>query len=327
MTEKNFATQSLLDPHLQDRARGAIVGLAVADALGQSYEMGPRLEESVVLELRARGNFGLGEWTDDTCMAIGVALAAVEANLAEDSGLDKVASNFYDWYAFPKGIGTQTRIVMSYAQPRNAEGLLRESETLFSNAPDRAGNGSLMRTSPIALAYLKDVAELEVAARNISKLTHFNPVTQEACVIWTKAVRHAVLFGNTDGVHIAVSDLEPDRKNYWAEILKRAEQEAPATFSQNGWVVEALQVAWSAIHRTEVGCSDSYLKAIELCIRAGYDTDTTAAICGTLIGAVVGESNIPDNLKQQIHGWPGYKVSDLKVLADSIVARSYASRK
>lgn len=313
--------ESLIDPNLQDRARGSIVGLAVADALGQSYEMGPSLEDSVPIALRARGNFGLGEWTDDTCMAIGVALASVEANLSEDSGLDKVASHFFDWYAFPKGIGTQTRIVMSYAQPRNAEGLLRESKTLFSNAPDRAGNGSLMRTSPIALAYLQDEAGLEIAARNVSKLTHFNPITQEACVIWTKAVRHAVLFGNTDGVHLAVSELDPEPRKYWSEVLKRAEREPPSTFSQNGWVVEALQVAWSAINLTEEGSLDRYIQAIELCIRAGYDTDTTAAICGTLVGAVVGESNIPENLKAQIYGWPGYKVSDLKVLADSLVAR------
>jgi ADP-ribosylglycohydrolase len=311
------------DGDFQNRARGSIVGLAVADALGQSYEMGPSLDDSVPIELRARGNFGAGEWTDDTCMAIAVARAAAEANLTEDEGLDEVASHFFDWYAYPKGIGTQIRIVMSYAQPRNAEGLLRESETLFANAPDRAGNGSLMRTSPIALAYLDNVDELEKAARSVSKLTHFSPVTQEACVIWTKAVRHAVLFGNTDGLHLAVLDLEPEPRKYWTGILTRAESEPPDTFAQNGWVVEALQVAWSAINRAEVGSSDRYMEAIELCIRAGYDTDTTAAICGSLIGAVVGESNIPENLKKAIYGWPGYRVADLNALADSLVARSH----
>jgi ADP-ribosylglycohydrolase len=255
-------------------------------------------------------------------MAIGVALAAVQSDLSENSGLDKVASNFFEWYTYPKGIGTQIQIVMSYAQPRDAEGLLRESETLFGNAPEKAGNGSLMRTGPIALAYLNDVSGLEAAARNVSKLTHFNPVAQEACVIWTKAVRHAVLYGNTEGLALAVDDLGPEPRNYWAEILRKAEKEPPAYFSRNGWVVEALQVAWSAIVRTEVGSPERYLEAIELCIRAGYDTDTTAAICGSLVGAVVGESNIPEHLKNQIHGWPGYRVSDLNDIAYSLVSRS-----
>lgn len=305
-----------------DRAQGSLVGLAVGDALGQSYEMGPRLEDSVPIELRARAHFGAGEWTDDTCMAIGVALAAIQSDLREVSGLDKVASNFFDWYAYPKGIGTQIRIVMSHAQPRNAEGLLRESEILFGNAPDRAGNGSLMRTSPIALAYLNDVAGLEAAVRNVSKLTHFNPVAQEACVIWTKAVRHAVLCGNTDGLALAVDDLDPEPRRYWTEVLQKAEKEPPSSFPRNGWVVEALQVAWSAIVRTEVGSPDRYLDAIELCIRAGYDTDTTAAICGSLVGAVVGESNIPERLTSQIHGWPEYTASDLNEMAKSLVARS-----
>jgi ADP-ribosylglycohydrolase len=255
-------------------------------------------------------------------MAIGVALAAIQSDLQDTSGLDKVASNFFDWYAYPKGIGTQIRIVMKHAQPRNAEGLLRESEILFGNAPDRAGNGSLMRTSPIALAYLNDVAGLEAAARNVSKLTHFNPVAQEACVIWTKAVRHAVLYGNTDGLALAVDDLDTEPRSYWTEVLNKAEKEPPENFPRNGWVVAALQVAWSAIVRTEVGSPDRYLEAIELCIRAGYDTDTTAAICGSLVGAVVGESNIPEHLKSQIYGWPDYKASDLKEIAKSLVARS-----
>lgn len=305
-----------------DRARGSLVGLAVGDALGQSYEMGPVLEDSVSIELRARAHFGVGEWTDDTCMAIGVAQAAAQSDLRETSGLDKVASNFFDWYAYPKGIGTQIRIVMKYAQPRNAEGLLRESEILFGNAPDRVGNGSLMRTSPIALAYLNDVAGLEAAARNVSKLTHFHPVAQEACVIWTKAVRHAVLHGNTDGLALAVNDLDAEPRRYWSEVLNKAEEEPPASFKRNGWVVAALQVAWSAIVRTEVGSPDRYIKAVELCIRAGYDTDTTAAICGSLLGAVVGESSIPEGLKSQIYGWPGYKVADLNELANSLVRRS-----
>jgi ADP-ribosylglycohydrolase len=71
-----------------------------------------------------------------------------------------------------------------------------------------------------------------------------------------------------------------------------------------------------------VGSPDRYLEAIELCIRAGYDTDTTAAICGSLVGAVVGESSIPEHLKSQIYGWPDYKVSDLNEIAKSLVARS-----
>ena len=47
-----------------------------------------------------------------------------------------------------------------------------------------AGNGSLMRTAPVALAYLDDEAALVEAARAVSELTHYDPEAGDACVLW-----------------------------------------------------------------------------------------------------------------------------------------------
>jgi ADP-ribosyl-[dinitrogen reductase] hydrolase len=56
--------------------------------------------------------------------------------------------------------------------------------------------GSLMRTAPVALAYLDDPAGLAEAAMAVSALTHFDPSAGEACVLWSLAIRHAVLTAN-----------------------------------------------------------------------------------------------------------------------------------
>ena len=60
-----------------------------------------------------------------------------------------------------------------------------------------AGNGSLMRTAPLALAYLDDEAALVEAARAVSELTHFDAEAGDACVLWSLAIRHAILTGVT----------------------------------------------------------------------------------------------------------------------------------
>ncbi|WP_369028753.1 ADP-ribosylglycohydrolase family protein, partial [Nocardia farcinica] len=62
------------------------------------------------------------------------------------------------------------------------------------------GNGSLMRTGPVALAYLADPVECARAAGAIGLLTHHDQQAVEACKIWSHAIRHAILEANFDGV-------------------------------------------------------------------------------------------------------------------------------
>jgi hypothetical protein len=109
-----------------------------------------------------------------------------------------------------------------------------------------AGNGALMRTSPVALAHLGDADAIASAARAVSALTHHDPQAGEACVLWCLAIDHAVRTGKLE-VRIGLDHVGPQ----WAALLDEAEDAAPARFAaSNGWVVPALQAAWSAIVRT-----------------------------------------------------------------------------
>lgn len=55
--------------------------------------------------------------------------------------------------------------------------------------------------------------------------------------------------------------------------------------------------------------------ALEAAVRAGGDTDTTAAIAGGLLGARWGASAVPARWRRILHGWPGYIARDLVRLA------------
>jgi ADP-ribosylglycohydrolase len=69
-----------LDRNLIDRRRGAILGLAIGDALGAAVEFQPAGSFPEVSGFRAGGPHGLepGEWTDDTSMALPLAASIAE---------------------------------------------------------------------------------------------------------------------------------------------------------------------------------------------------------------------------------------------------------
>lgn len=57
--------------HRTDRAIGAVIGSAVGDALGSQYEFGPAHPDTFEPTFgRSTFGHGVGEWTDDTQMAM-----------------------------------------------------------------------------------------------------------------------------------------------------------------------------------------------------------------------------------------------------------------
>ena len=312
-----------VSPGILDRAKGVLVASAAGDAVGAPYEFGPPLEPEEKIAMYGHRSFAAGEWTDDTSQALAIARAALIAPLHTTEGAQAVTTQFYRWYDEDrKGIGNQTRRIMSNLSERTAENLLERSRRFIESEPLAAGNGSLMRTGPVALSYLVDDSNLVLAATQASELTHADQTCIEACVIWSKAIRHAILFENFDGVYLAIRELEAHRADFWLEIFGRAEANEPRVFSRNGWVIEAIQVAWSAMSRNDQSDPSHLRKSIEDCVRAGMDTDTTAAIAGALLGARWGASAVPQEWASLIHGWPDYHLQDLESLAEKLVRNS-----
>ncbi|WP_067704858.1 ADP-ribosylglycohydrolase family protein [Nocardia jejuensis] len=295
-----------------DRAEGVLLGTAAGDALGAGYEFthpGP----DVVIDMIGGGTFDWapGEWTDDTSMAIAVAKGAAEAGaLHEEAGLNAVAAEFVSWWdSKPPDVGFQTGQVLQWRSPTGREMQVRAHDL----GGLKAGNGSLMRTAPVALAYLDDPEHCMKAAAVVSSLTHYDPQAMQACKLWSWAIRHAVLHGTYDGVREGLSSVDA---GFWAPLLDTAENGGPEDFPKNGWVVHALQTAWWAITNT-----DDLPAALELAVRAGGDTDTTAAIAGGLLGARWGASAIPERWRGLLNGYPGYRADDLVALTHRIISR------
>ncbi len=286
-----------------DRAAGVLVGLAAGDALGAGYEFGPAFEGPVEMKGGGPFNWDPGEWTDDTQMAICIAEQAATGDL----DLDALGDRFIAWASEANDIGNQTRTVLSRAI--DGSDLPVAAAEYFRQRPNHsAGNGSLMRTGPVALAFLGDRDRIAEAAADISAITHADPLAIDACVLWSLAVSDAVETGEIPGLKRGLNYLPADRRDRWAGIISEAEEQPPGVFTPNGFVVTAFQAAWSSIVHTPIpeDQPSRHLQAtLENAIRIGNDTDTVAAIAGTLLGAAWGSSAVPLMWKASMHGWPG----------------------
>jgi ADP-ribosylglycohydrolase len=315
---------SALSAAQQDRAAGVLLGQACGDALGVPYEFArpPRVHELAEMKGGGLGNGAPGEWSDDTAMAV-----AVADGLASEDWLDAVAAGFLRWYDDgPPDIGVQTSAVLaatSQRRPPTAHGLAdvmaAEAAAYAATHVRSAGNGALMRTAPVALAFLSDREACARAARQIASLTHADPLAGDSCVLWSEAIRVAVLDGRLD-VEAGLDLLPQERRTRWALWLADARTGPPARFSPNGFTVAALQAAWSAIVHTptwpdephaHIFACQHFQDSLQAAVRIGDDTDTVAAIAGALLGAYWGASAVPWRWRRAVHGWPGRDARDL----------------
>ncbi|GAA3754361.1 hypothetical protein GCM10022240_04150 [Microbacterium kribbense] len=169
-----------------DRAVGVVLASAAGDALGSQYEFGPALAEDVTPQF-GRGVFGheIGEWTDDTSMAMPILRVLADGRALEDSdALDEIVARWCEWSATAKDVGVQTRGILSSLASTTAAETTSRTEQQHRATGRSAGNGSLMRTGPVALGYLdRDPAELIAAAGRVAQLTHWEQDNVDACAL------------------------------------------------------------------------------------------------------------------------------------------------
>ena len=198
---------------------------------------------------------GSGEWTDDTKMAV-ILLQNAERAVADGTGLtdhlDAVVQGWVGWAAVAKDVGNQTRALLGdgvRGQQLTAAGATDAACGFHRRSGRSGGNGSLMRTAPVALAYLHDELAM-AAARTISELTHTDPDAGDACVV----VRRDPARGPDRRARLrrGLGLLPADRRDLWVARIEEAERSVPADFDRNRWMVQALRAAWSAITGTAV---------------------------------------------------------------------------
>jgi ADP-ribosylglycohydrolase len=301
----------------RDRAVGAVLASAAGDALGAPHEFGQPLAVDVALDMAGGGHLGWapGEWTDDTQTALAI-LQPLADGVAQDQLLGEVGDGLLAWMSSrPRDVGGQTRAALSEAL-RSGNPLTEVTAAWQGSHPKSAGNGSLMRTGPLGLLDLPrdDLAKL---AGSMSALTHAADDAVEACILWTDAIHRSIHAPTTapsgqdwfDLVADGITLLPADHRELWRGRLDACVTSTPEVFRPNGWVVSGLQAALSSLIHTDVPTEQPcrHLRlSIERAVRIGDDTDTVAAITGSLAGARWGATAVPLEWRRGLHGRKTY---------------------
>lgn len=271
---------------IRDRAIGALVGLAVGDALGTTLEFTKRDSYPPLTDIVGGGPFGLepGQWTDDTAMSL-----ALADSLRSNSDLDAadLMSRFVRWNDEGEYSCTGTCFDIGIT---TSQALHRWKATgdpfAGSTDPHSAGNGSLMRLSPVAIRFWQDRGKLRDVAARQSRTTHAASEAVDACVAYATAIADAIE-GRTRS-EVLREHVTPYAGNI-AKIMAgswrgRHRREIKAS----GYVAHSLEASlWS------IGRSGNFAEAVLTAANLGEDADTTAAITGQLAGALHGVRGIP----------------------------------
>jgi len=304
---------------LSDRIRGCAAGAAVGDALGMPLEFGPRQPESELVREMETGRLPAGAFTDDTEMA----LALAESLLAHKPlDPDDLAQRFVAWYqSDPPDIGIHTASVL--ARIAQEEPWKEAVTAVQSTRPDSAGNGSVMRCWPVALAYYGQAQDqlvlqtLVAESRLQSRVTHPHAECQAGSAFVNVTIFH-LLHGLPPAEAVARALVDAVVPNALRDVIEVAPTKSRDMLPNTGWVRHTLESAvWGLL------TTSTFEEAVVAVVNLGKDADTAGTVVGALAGAAYGLSAIPQRWRDQVWGtWKGrhWLLANLISLADRLAS-------
>lgn len=279
----------------RDRYRGALLGLAVGDALGTTLEFSRPGSFEPIDDMIGGGPFRLapGQWTDDTSMALCLADSLVECGCFDAEDQMRRYLRWRDeglWSSNGRCFDIGGTVAAALAR-------FQEDDNPFAGStdPHSAGNGSLMRLAPIPMAYVQTPVEAVRLAGRMSRTTHAAQEAVDACRYMA-----GLMVGALQGLPkeellspgFAPAGVDWDAHPLSQQIAQiaagRFKDRQPPMIRGTGYVVQTLEAALWAFWT-----SDDFRAGALKTVNLGEDSDTTGAIYGQLAGAYYGVSAIP----------------------------------
>jgi ADP-ribosylglycohydrolase len=268
-----------------------LLGTAIGDALGVPFETKLANYELLVawdgetFLGSEHHNLKPGQYSDDTQMSLMVA-----ESLIENHGFnpDDLAERYVDWITSgrARGYGKTTMLAI--------QNLLNGKHWSESGIAGSYGNGTAMRAAPFGVYFRNDLQSLVSICKMDSAITHASDEAEAGSIAIGLAAAYAVN-REKDGLLDELWRILPDSKVksiiYSLDSLIDSPYITPEqALRVIGTKADVRQTVPAALY-----CFlkfQTYGEAIEAAIRAGGDTDTTAAIVGALFGARDGTMDI-----------------------------------
>ncbi|MEW6161637.1 MAG: ADP-ribosylglycohydrolase family protein [Verrucomicrobiota bacterium] len=289
----------------RDRVLGGLWGSLVGDALGVPVEFKDRATVQIdpVREMRGFGSHKqpAGTWSDDGALT----LCTVESLLHSEFDVQDMGRRFARW--MNEEHWTATGVVFDVGGT-TANALLRIAQGIpASEAGGRDehsnGNGSLMRTLPIALRFFqRSMDEFISRIECASAITHAHARSKMACVLHGLIARK-LLEGKPpeSALHLARIEFSGiyQRATELAHFHRLLKDELVTlradTILSTGYVLHTLHASlWCLLTTT------NFKECVQMAVNLGGDTDTTGCVAGGLAGVVYGACSIPPDWLQAL---------------------------
>ncbi len=282
---------------------GSLLGTAVGDALGLSYEGLSRKRVSAFRPVRHRLVLGRGMVSDDTEHTLMLA-AALKAHSDDLAAFQRAFAWKLRWWllGLPAGVGLST-----------AKAILRLwiGFSPHKSGVRSAGNGAAMRSAVLGVFLADDEAKRREFALAACRITHTDPRAEESALLVAEAAALAAnRVPNAEALDRLRGLVTTDIMKAHFEVLEQTLSENSHTtefaarigcgHGVSGFAPNTVAVALYAWLRHR----GDFETAVRTVIECGGDTDTVAAITGGICGAETGEKGIPQPWIDGICDWP-----------------------
>lgn len=296
------------------RLRGVVVGAAVGDALGMPLEFDLASPPGKLIREMHAGRLPAGSFTDDTEMAL-----ALSESLLNQRSLNQqdISSRFVDWYKRqPPDVGIHTtnvlQAIVKGTDWQDAAAAVQKRQ------PESAGNGSVMRTWPVAVMCWHSPEQLVDWSRLQSQVTHAHSECIAGCAFINSMIGLMVRGSTpTEAYHQSLAAVDmPEGLRQTIQLAPRRKRDE---LRNTGWVRHTVESALWGLLTTR-----SFEDALVQVINLGADADTAGAVAGALAGAAYGLEEIPNEWKIMLRGeWPIgsgqiWRLPDFIHLADNL---------
>ncbi len=275
-----------------------LLGTAVGDALGVPFEK-MAFDRKELTEWDGKSYLGSlhhkllpGQYSDDTQMSLMVA-----ESLIENKGFDPddLSKRYVHWITsgIARGYGRTTLAALQ----KIASG----THWSESGVVGSYGNGTAMRAAPFGIFFRNDLQSLKEIVKIDSKMTH-DSNEAEAGALAVAIASYMAINSDTENVAVRIAEHLPNSKIKSLLGSMEAMLKIPCSPFQ---VLQTLGTK-ADVRETVPSAMYCFCKfndansAILTAIRAGNDTDTTAAIVGALFGATDNLDSIPAHVLMNV---------------------------
>jgi ADP-ribosyl-[dinitrogen reductase] hydrolase len=283
----------------RDRFRGALLGLAVGEAIGAPAEFltAEQVAEKygVITEMIGGGVYEVspGEAVDATDMMLCLA-----ESLADVGSFDpeNVIERYRLWFeSNPRHVSLTVRAtLLSYRAGTHWDLASRRAFEILGGPT--AGNGSLIRCAPLGLRNFGDAEMRHALSHRESTLTHFDRLAGWSCAAFTDLLTAAIHGDLREQVPAIAATLDEEDKRVSTMLTDTLVAE-PEELRSSSFVLDTLQTAlWTVLHAA------TFEHAVCAAVNRGGDASAVGAVTGALAGAVFGETGIPPRWLAPLQG-------------------------